>query len=87
MPLFSRVYTQLLERFHSHQDISLAVLSDLSADEMSHLAGILYEQNVVNEETFQDCIRIVQDEYKSANVKTDRDLLEIQKRMQQRKGT
>ena len=87
VPLFSQVYAQLLERFHSHQDISLAVLSDLSADEMSHLAGILYEQNLVNEETFQDCIRIVQDEYKSANVKTDRDLLEIQKRMQQRKGT
>jgi DNA primase len=87
VPLFGKVFTQLMERHRMHQDISLAVLVDISADEASHLAGILYEQDVVNEDAFRDCIRIVKEAYRSGNIATDDDLRAYQKQMQQRKGT
>ena len=87
VPLFSKVYAQLQQRHQMHQEISLAVLTEVDADEMSHLAGMLYQQNMVNEDAFRDCIRTIKDEYRSAKVETDDDLLAFQKRMQQRKGT
>ena len=87
VPLFARVYTQLLQRHRDHQGVSLAVLGDISEDEMSHLAAILYEQDLVNEEAFRDCIRTIHDEYHSGNISTDDDLLRFQKRMRERKGT
>ena len=87
VPLFSKVYAQLQQRHQMHQEISLAVLTEVDADEMSHLAGLLYQQNMVNEDAFRDCIRTIKDEYRSAKVETDDDLLAFQKRMQQRKGT
>ena len=87
VPLFARVYTQLKQRHQLHQDISLAVLTEVDGEEMSHLAGILYEQNMVNEDAFRDCICTIKDEYRSSKVETDDDLLAIQKRMRERKGT
>ena len=87
VPLFARVYTQLKQRHQLHQDISLAVLTEVDGKEMSHLAGILYEQNMVNEDAFRDCICTIKDEYRSSKVETDDDLLAIQKRMRERKGT
>ena len=62
-------------------------LSMHTAEEMSHIAGILHRQNgPVNEQALQDCIRTIQDENQSTKVVTDDDLLERQKRMKQRKG-
>ena len=87
VPLFARVYTQLKQRHQLNQDISLAVLAEVDGEEMSHLAGILYEQNMVNEDAFRDCICTIKDEYRSSKVETDDDLLAIQKRMRERKGT
>ena len=87
VPLFTRVFAQMMERHRQHQSIALAVLTDISADEMSHLAAMLYEQDVVNEAAFADCIRTIKDEYQSGHVSSDEDLRAIQKRMQQRKGT
>ena len=55
---------------------------------MSHLAHIAQRHTgPVNEEAMQDCIRIIQDEFHSGNIQTDDELLNFQKRMQQRKGT
>ena len=85
--LFGKVFAQLTQRHRAHQDVSLSVLTDLSSDEASHLAGVLYEQDIVNEDAFRDCIRTVKEAYRSGNITTDDDLLAFQKRMQQRKGT
>ena len=87
VPLFGRVYSQLTERYRAHQDVSLAVLTDISPDETSHLAEALYGLDVVNEVAFRDCVAIIKDEHRSYNVETDEDLLVIRKRMQQKKGT
>ena len=87
VPLFSRVFAQLTQRHRDHQEVSLAVLTDISQDEMSHLAAILYEQDVVSETAFADCIRTIKEQHQSAGITSDADLLNIQKRMRERKGT
>ena len=86
VPLFSRVYTQLKTRFQAHQEVSLAVLSDVSEDEMSHLAGVLYEQDLVSEDAFRDCIQTIHHEYQSGLVTTEDDLLAFRNKLRERKG-
>ena len=86
VPLFSRVYTQLKSRYQAHQDVSLAVLADVSEDEMSHLAGILYEQDLVSEDAFRDCIQTIHHEYQSGLVATEDDLLAFRNKLRERKG-
>ena len=86
VPLFSRVYTQLKSRYQAHQDVSLAVLADVSEDEMSHLAGILYEQDLVSEDAFRDCIQTIHHEYQSGLVSTEDDLLAFRNKLRERKG-
>ena len=86
VPLFSRVYTQLKRRYQAHQDVSLAVLADVSEDEMSHLAGILYEQDLVSEDAFRDCIQTIHHEYQSGLVATEEDLLAFRNKLRERKG-
>ena len=86
VPLFSRVYTQLKRRYQAHQDVSLAVLADVSEDEMSHLAGILYEQDLVSEDAFRDCIQTIHHEYQSGLVSTEDDLLAFRNKLRERKG-
>ena len=64
-----------------------AYVDDLTAEEMSHVAGILHRQSgPVNEQALLDCIRTIQDENQSARTVTDDDLLARQERMKQRKG-
>ena len=85
--LLGKVFSQLQSRHRSGLEVSLGGLSDFTAEEMSHIAGILHRQNgPVNEQALQDCIRTIQDENQSTKVVTDDDLLERQKRMKQRKG-
>ena len=85
--LLGRVYDQLVQRHEEGHEVSLAVLSDFSAEEMSHIAGILQrQQGPVNERALADCVRTIQAEYRKANVSTEDDLLALRERMKERKG-
>ena len=85
--LLGKVFSQLISRHRTGLEVGLSGLTDLSPEEMSHIAGILQRQNgPVNEQALQDCIRIIQDENLSAKIVTDDDLLARQERMKQRKG-
>ena len=85
--LLGKVFSQLISGHRAGLAVSLGGLTDFSAEEMSHIAGILHRQNgPVNEQALLDCIRTIQDENQSTKVVTDDDLLERQKRMKQRKG-
>ncbi len=85
--LLGRVFRQLMQRYREHLEVSLGGLTDFTAEEMSHIAGILQRQEgPVNEQAMVDCIRTIQDESQSASVATDEDLIARQQRMKQRKG-
>ena len=87
-PVLGKAFAQLRSRYSRGLEVSAAVLEDFTAEEMSHLAHITQRHTgPVNEAAMVDCVRTITDEHQSNRVQTDRDLLEIQKRMQQRKGT
>jgi len=86
-PLLGSVYAQLRRRHDQGMEVSLAVLEDLSSEEMSHVAGIFQRQSgPVNENAFADCVRIIQSEHRASKVTTEDDLLALRKAYQGRKG-
>ena len=88
VPILGKVYSQLLERHRKGLEVSLGVLEDLTAEEMSHLAGIAQRlQGPVNEVAFRDCVATVKAESQAKNVSTDDDLLAFRNKLKERKGT
>ena len=86
-PLLGKVYGQLWLRHSEGREVSTAVLEDLSADEMSHIALIVQrQQNPINDQAFADCVRIVLREYQATQVKDEKDLQDFARRMRERKG-
>jgi len=86
--LLGRVFDQLVCRHKQGMDVSLAVLADLTPEEMSHVTGIFQrQQGPVNEEAFRDCVRIIQAERQKENVSTDGDLLALRNQLMKSKGT
>ena len=85
--LLSRVYGQLAERHREGLEVSLAGLTDFTAEEMSHIAGILQRQEgPVNEQALADCVRTIQRQHQSGRVETEEDLLALRNRLKERKG-
>ena len=85
--LFGRVFKQLTERYHAGLDVSLSVLTDLSAEEMSHLTGVTQKHTgPVNETEFRDCVRTVLDQQRRKSVTSDEDLLALRDKLKERKG-
>ena len=86
--LLGRTFDQLCSRHKQGLEVSVAVLSDLTAQEMSHITGICQkQQGPVNEEAFHDCIRIVLGEKQRSKVSSGDDLLALQKKLKESKGT
>ena len=86
--LLGRVFAQLSQRYSQGLEVSLAVLSDMTPEEMSHLTGILQRhQGPVNEDALKDCVRTILAERQSANVATDDDLLALRNKLKESKGT
>ena len=85
--LLGRVYDQLAARHKEGLEVSLAVLTDLNQEEMSHVAGVLQRQTgPVNEQALRDCVRTILSEYGKANVSTEDDLLALREKLRERKG-
>lgn len=85
--LLGRVYDQLRLRHSQGLEVSLGVLSDLTADEASHMAGICQRQDgPVNEQAYLDCIQIIRSEYDSAAVSSEDDLLAYRDKLKKSKG-
>ena len=86
-PLLGRVYDQLSRRHHQGLEVSLGVLSDLTPEEASHIAGIAQRlDGPVNEQAYLDCARIIRTEHESASVTTEDDLLAYRDKLKKRKG-
>ena len=85
--LLGRVYTQLSHRYRQGLEVSLSGLTDLTSEEMSHIAGILQrQQGPVNEQALVDCLRTIQREYQAGRVTSEDDLLALRDKMKERKG-
>ena len=86
-PLLGKVYDQLVQRHDMGLEVSLAGISELSSEEMSHVAGILHRQTgPVSEQALNDCVRTIQAERIKRNVSTEDDLLTLREKMKERKG-
>ena len=85
--LLGRVYAQLKQRYDTGLEVSVAVLSDLGGDEMSHITGIgQRQQGPVSEQAFADCVRIILAEHQASSVTSEDDLLAFQNKLKERKG-
>ena len=86
-PVLGRAFDQLRTRSRQMLEVSPAVLTDFTPEEMSHIVGILQRhQGPVNEDALSDCIRTIRAEYQAGQVSTDDDLLALQNRLKERKG-
>ena len=86
-PLLGKAYGQLKDRHRQGMDVSLAVLTEFTAEEMSHLAGILQRQEgPVNENALSDCIRTIRAEHGKKQITSDEDLLALRNKLKERKG-
>ena len=86
-PLLGKVFGQLMERYQQGMEVSIGVLSDLSPEEMSHVAGIVGRYtDVISEQAFEDCVRTVRSEHQAASVSTEDDLRAYQDQLRKRKG-
>ncbi len=85
--LLGRVFRQLRQRHDSGLEVSVAVLADLSPEEMSHITGIGQRmEGPVSEQAFLDCVRIVKAEHQASSVSTEEDLRALQNKLREKKG-
>ncbi len=87
VPLLGRVFEQLRQRHRQGLEVSVSGLTDLSAEEMSHIAGLAQRQpGPVSDQALADCVDTVRREYRSARVQTQEDLLALQDALKRKKG-
>ena len=85
--LLGRVFGQLRSRYSQGLEVSAAVLSDLTQEEMSHIISIQKgHDSPINEQAFDDCVRTVKSQHQKTNVKSDEDILARQKKLLEKKG-
>ena len=85
--VLGRAFGQLLQRHIEGAEVTLGILTDFTAEEMAHLAGILQRHDSpINEQAFQDCIRTILSEYQAGEVRSDADILALRDAMKAKKG-
>ena len=85
--LLGSVYGQLRQRHEAGMDVSIAVLTDLSGEEMSHITAIVQrQQETVSEEALADCVQTILAEHQSSSVSSEEDLRALQRKLKERKG-
>ena len=86
-PVLSNAFAQLRERYRQGLEVSPAALTDLTPEEMSHIAGVVAKDiGPVNEQVLDDCIRTIHSNYQKKHVDSDDALLALQRQLQNRKG-
>jgi len=85
--VLGKAFSQMCMRHSRGLDVSLSCLADFEPEEMSHIAGLLRQQEgPVNERAFLDSVAIILDEKQSSMVSSDEDLLVRQQRLKESKG-
>ena len=87
VPLLGKAYTQICDRYTMGLEVSLGCLVGFEPEEMSHIAGLLRQQEgPVSEQAFSDCVQIIKREHQSSKVETEEDLMALRNRLKERKG-
>ncbi len=85
--LLGKVFRQMLQRHQQGLDVSLAVLEDLSGEEMSHIAYVCQrQQGPISEQAFADCVRTILNEHEMADVDSNAKLMAVRNKMKESKG-
>ncbi len=88
VPVLGRVYDQLLAMHRQGMEVTLAAVTDLTAEEMSHIVGICQRrEGPVKEDAFCDCVKTIMDSSQASKVSTDADLLAFRNKLKESKGT
>ena len=88
VPVLGKVYDQLLSMHQSGMEVTLAAVTDLTAEEMSHIVWVCQRrEGPVNEDAFCDCIKTILDSSQASRVATDADLLAFRNKLKESKGT
>ena len=86
-PVLGKAFAQLNDRYRQGLEVSAGVLADMTAEEMSHLAGIQHRhQDTVSENALADCIQTIRAESMAGAVSTDDDLRALQNKRKEKKG-
>lgn len=88
VPMFGRAFDALRERWRDDLSVSPNSLSDLlTPEEMAHLTEILQKPDVVlSDEAFDDCVRIISEEYGKTQITDRSDIKAMQERLLKKKG-
>lgn len=86
--MFGRAYDALRRRWEDDNSVNPSVLSELlTPEEMAHLTFVLQKPDTpLTDEAFDDCVRIISEEYRHANVSGAEDLKAIQESLRRKKG-
>lgn len=88
VPLFGKVYDQLFMMHRGGMEVTLAAVTDLSPEEMSHVVGVCQRrEGPVNEAAFRDCAKTILGICASSAISTDDDLLAFRNQLKESKGT
>ena len=86
-PMLGKAFSQLSQRYQQGLEVSLSGLTDFTAEEMAHLAGITQRQRgPVNHQGLQDCVRTIREEFQRSQAKTEEDIMLLREKMQKSKG-
>ena len=85
--MLGKAFSQLSQRYQQGLEVSLSGLTDFTAEEMAHLAGITRRQRgPVNHQGLQDCVRTIREEFQRSQAKTEEDIMLLREKMQKSKG-
>ena len=88
VPVLGKVYDQLLAMHQKGMEVTLAAVTDLSSEEMSHIVGVCQRrEGPVNENAFSDCVKTILSISQASKVSSDDDLMAFRNRLKESKGT
>ena len=86
-PLLGKVFGQLVSQYRMGKEPSLTALTDLTGEEMAHVAGILQRNtDVVSEQALLDSMAVIRDAHEFQNISSNEDLMSLQRKLRERKG-
>ena len=86
--VLGKVYDQLLDMHRKGMEVTLAAVTELSPEEMSHVVGVCQRrEGPVNETAFSDYAKTILGIHASSKISTDEDLMAFRNQLKESKGT